>query len=199
MPKDTFFNLPEEKRNKIIDSAMIQFSNKHYNKVTIDSIVDEAKIPKGSFYQYFTNKNDLYTYMFNRLGDTKSEMLSTVKNYVDTMSFSDCIIKMLEISVQYETDDDNISQLNNKFLNECPQEIKNEILKNEIPKSYRLLEQIIKEYVLKGELRKDLDIKNASYIITSCALNIEHYELTNGDISETLRTVINVVVDGFKN
>lgn len=199
MPKDTFFNLPEEKRNKILDSAMIQFSNKHYNKVTIDSIVDEAKIPKGSFYQYFTNKNDLYTYMFNHLGDTKSEMLSTVKNYIDTMSFSDCIIKMLEISVQYETDDDNIAQLKNKFLNECPQEIKNEILKNEIPKSYRLLEQIIKEYVLKGELRKDLDIKNASYIITSCALNIEHYELTDGDISETLRTVINVVVDGFKN
>ncbi|WP_045520554.1 TetR/AcrR family transcriptional regulator, partial [Clostridium sporogenes] len=53
MPKKTFFYLQKEKQDRIIDSAILQFSKVHYNKVTIDSIVEGAKIPKGSFYQYF--------------------------------------------------------------------------------------------------------------------------------------------------
>lgn len=71
MPKDTFLNLSEEKRNRIIDSAVLEFFKAHYNKVTIDSIVNWAGISKGSFYQYFENKDDLYKYLFGEIGNYK--------------------------------------------------------------------------------------------------------------------------------
>ena len=73
MPKDTFFNLPTEKRDKIIDAAIEQFAELHYSKVTVDQIVKSAGIPKGSFYQYFENKDDLFPtiYRIDRIRDFK--------------------------------------------------------------------------------------------------------------------------------
>lgn len=53
MPKKTFFNLSEEKIDRIIKGAKTAFSERKYKDVTIDLIVDYARIPKGSFYQYF--------------------------------------------------------------------------------------------------------------------------------------------------
>ena len=63
MPKETFFNLPEAKRQRIIDLALAEFAEKDYDTASISRIVSQAGIAKGSFYQYFENKEDLYTYL----------------------------------------------------------------------------------------------------------------------------------------
>lgn len=63
MPKDTFFNLPDTKRGKIIDYAITEFSKYPYEVASISNIVREAGISKGSFYNYFENKKDLYQYL----------------------------------------------------------------------------------------------------------------------------------------
>lgn len=76
MPKDTFFNLDEIKRQRIVDAAIEEFSRLHYDKVTINGIVKNAEIPKGSFYQYFENKDDLYIYLFTNLASNKMDLLT---------------------------------------------------------------------------------------------------------------------------
>ncbi len=62
MPKQTFFNLPEEKREKIIRAAIEEFSLHGYAKTSINSIAERAEIAKGSIYQYFEDKKDFYLY-----------------------------------------------------------------------------------------------------------------------------------------
>ena len=62
MPTQTFFDLREEKRNRILSAARKVFMSVPYEKVTIQSIIEAANIPRGSFYQYFTDKDDLYLY-----------------------------------------------------------------------------------------------------------------------------------------
>lgn len=62
MPTQTFFDLTEEKQNRIVQAAVHEFSMHPYPKVSIQSIVDAANIPRGSFYQYFSGKDDLYIY-----------------------------------------------------------------------------------------------------------------------------------------
>lgn len=59
MIKKTFYNLPEEKRQRIIDAIMNEFSGSPSEKVSINRIIKEAKISRGSFYQYFDDKVDL--------------------------------------------------------------------------------------------------------------------------------------------
>lgn len=63
MPKQTFFNLPEEKQKRILDVAVKEFAEHGYKGANISRMVLAAGIAKGSFYQYFEDKDDLYHYI----------------------------------------------------------------------------------------------------------------------------------------
>ena len=63
MPKDTFFNLLQEKQLRILDISVEEFYQQGYEKASISRIVDTAGIAKGSFYQYFEGKEDLFRYI----------------------------------------------------------------------------------------------------------------------------------------
>lgn len=67
MIHQTFLHLPEEKRNRIYQCALKEFAEHPYEKSSINRIIAEASISKGSFYQYFDNKGDLYSYCIVRL------------------------------------------------------------------------------------------------------------------------------------
>ncbi len=64
MPKKTFLELPDKKRRRIEDAARKVFLTRPFKQVTISDIVKEAKIPRGSFYQYFEHLEDLYQHIF---------------------------------------------------------------------------------------------------------------------------------------
>lgn len=70
MAKDTFFNLPEEKRARILNIAAEEFAAHPYHVASISTIVRKAGIAKGSFYQYFNDKKDLYRFLIE-LGTNK--------------------------------------------------------------------------------------------------------------------------------
>lgn len=64
MPSETFFNLSYAKRTHIEEAAKQVFLTKPYQQVTVSSIVKAAGIPRGSFYQYFTDLDDVYHHLF---------------------------------------------------------------------------------------------------------------------------------------
>ncbi|SHN22620.1 TetR/AcrR family transcriptional regulator [Gracilibacillus kekensis] len=66
MPKETFFNLPTEKKQKLIDALKREFSNTSLADASIANIINYAQIPRGSFYQYFKNKDDAFFYLFDK-------------------------------------------------------------------------------------------------------------------------------------
>ena len=59
MIKSTFYNLPEEKRRRVIGAIVAEFSNTEDEKISINRIIKRADISRGSFYQYFDDKVDL--------------------------------------------------------------------------------------------------------------------------------------------
>ena len=63
MPSNTFLNLPEDKQNRLMDAASREFSAKPYNEASINKIIQEAGIPRGSFYMYFQDKEELFRYL----------------------------------------------------------------------------------------------------------------------------------------
>jgi AcrR family transcriptional regulator len=60
MPKPTFSVISDEKRARIYDAAAQEFAREGFEKANIKSISDRAGISKGSLYDYFENKEDLY-------------------------------------------------------------------------------------------------------------------------------------------
>ncbi|MHC5373509.1 TetR/AcrR family transcriptional regulator [Enterococcus sp. LJL120] len=80
MPTNTFFGLPQEKQQRLLDAAKIEFSRASLNEASISNIIKLAEIPRGSFYQYFENKEDLYYYYFDQLRhDTRQELHKSIQ------------------------------------------------------------------------------------------------------------------------
>lgn len=66
MPSKVFFNLPAEKRERIIAAAYHEFSQNIFEKASIRNILAEADIGTGSFYRYFESKDELYLYVIDQ-------------------------------------------------------------------------------------------------------------------------------------
>ena len=60
MPSKTFLNLPEEKRQKLLKAATDEFSNTSFFDASINKIINNANISRGSFYMYFEGKEELF-------------------------------------------------------------------------------------------------------------------------------------------
>lgn len=65
MPTSTFFRLPAEKRERLMDAAWEEFTSSSYSEASINRIIHKAHIPRGSFYQYFRDKEDLFWYLLS--------------------------------------------------------------------------------------------------------------------------------------
>lgn len=63
MPTSTFFNLPPPKREKLLRAAVTEFARRPCGEVSINRIIQLAEIPRGSFYQYFSDKTDLFRHV----------------------------------------------------------------------------------------------------------------------------------------
>lgn len=63
MPTSTFFNLPPPKREKLLRAAVTEFARRPCGEVSINRIIQAAEIPRGSFYQYFSDKTDLFRHV----------------------------------------------------------------------------------------------------------------------------------------
>lgn len=80
MPSKTFYNLDKEKREKLIEAALNEFSRVEYEKVSINQIIMHANIARGSFYMYFTDKEDLMKYL---LEEHYKKLLKIINDCLD--------------------------------------------------------------------------------------------------------------------
>ena len=72
MCTETFLRLPEEKRGRFLEAAWAEFTRVKFADASINQIVRHAGIPRGSFYQYFADKEDLFHYL---LGDIQAQVV----------------------------------------------------------------------------------------------------------------------------
>lgn len=65
MPTERFWRLLEAKRQMIREAALQEFARVPYEKVSINQIIHNADISRGSFYTYFEDKDDLLQFVFS--------------------------------------------------------------------------------------------------------------------------------------
>lgn len=62
MPTSTFENLPENKKKIILEASIKEFKRVLLSDASINKIIKDANISRGSFYTYFKDIKDLYMY-----------------------------------------------------------------------------------------------------------------------------------------
>lgn len=105
MPKETFHRLPEEKKKRILEAAQQEFTSYVFSEASINRIIKAAGIPRGSFYQYFEDKQDLFVYFLNVHKDYVEEILRKKLVECEGEVFS-CVEYFLErlLEIAYKED-----------------------------------------------------------------------------------------------
>ena len=103
MPSDTFLRLNEEKKKKLIEASFKEFSLNNFNDASINRIIKEAGISRGSFYMYFEDKKDLYFYLLEQYSEI---LIDNMKK--DLINNKGDLFKMFQ---------DNIKRTYNSFKN----------------------------------------------------------------------------------
>ena len=92
MPSSTFLNLPAEKQEKLLEAATREFSHRPFNEASINQIIHAANISRGSFYQYFTDKEDLTAYMLGGMRRYFSKLMWNILAEVEGDLFQAVVI-----------------------------------------------------------------------------------------------------------
>lgn len=80
MPKITFYNLPGEKKERLLQALHQEFSRVPLNEASIANIIKAAGIPRGSFYQYFEDKTDAFLFLLEEVAAAaKTRFYATLK------------------------------------------------------------------------------------------------------------------------
>jgi AcrR family transcriptional regulator len=116
LPKVTFFNLTEEKRANLIEALQKEFSRVPLYEASISNIIKNANIPRGSFYQYFEDKEDAYFFLLNKQLEKSNENFILCLEKCDGDLF-DTMIEMYDLTLKEIAVDKNLQLLKNAFLN----------------------------------------------------------------------------------
>lgn len=176
MPKDTFFNLPPEKRALILDVAISEFAQYSYDAASINRMVTQAGIAKGSFYQYFEDKRDLFLYLMELVSREKAKYIAPVMmNPEDHDIFT--LLRELYISgIRFAGENPQYSEIGNRLIIHKDEPIYQEVLADSMPAAYDFFEAILESAIARGDVRADIDIKMFAYMIASLnALVVQYY------------------------
>lgn len=117
MPTERFYHLPEEKKESIREAVMEEFIRMPFEKASINQIIQNAGISRGSFYTYFEDKRDVLGYVI-------SDMVERVRQIWDS-----CLIdndgdlwesagQILDYSMQMAKEDKMFRMLQNIVVNQ---------------------------------------------------------------------------------
>ena len=63
MPTPTWNRLPAAKRDAVLAAAEAEFGERGFSGASLNTICRKAEISKGSLFQYFTDKADMYAHL----------------------------------------------------------------------------------------------------------------------------------------
>jgi len=207
MPKETFFNLPAKKREVIENAAIDEFAKHGYGNASINRIVSAAGIAKGSFYQYFEDKKDVFMHLMDSTAKKKIEYLSPILTNGATLDFFEMMRELWVSGLRFANDNLKLAQVANDVFKNQNKGLYNEILGSNQPTAENFYKQMIESAIAKGELRDDIDVEYISYMVTALSVSsVEYYfaKVRNEDIHFTglddeILDTVELFIDLMKN
>ncbi|MGE5631871.1 MAG: TetR/AcrR family transcriptional regulator [Caulobacteraceae bacterium] len=192
MPKDTFFNLSAEKQEKIVRAAISEFLKHGFEKGNVGDIAKSAGVAKGSMYQYFENKKELFIYSVRWAMDLFMNKYSKYTIPKDTDIFDYFYQSSKQILVMLREEKESAIFLQDVFLRKYS---------SMTDESTVVMMKAADEYVLKliregknnGSIRKDIDDNILSMFLTGASMKIKEYILNKARNAGT-----DIVDEGFE-
>ncbi|MFE8702941.1 TetR/AcrR family transcriptional regulator [Cytobacillus sp. FJAT-54145] len=151
-----------QRKKQILDSALACFSQKGYDVATIDDIVKHSGISKGSIYNYFKSKEEIYIDLLEvstkNIYDELTVQINKLHTAIDQMKFLFDYLIDQDPSTELQKD---YSLVKFEFqLSSSRNEELKEVLENSLKDTkMKIIEGILSKGVISGEFRKELNIE----------------------------------------
>lgn len=201
-----------EKREELIYIAMNEFGKKGYENASLNNILKETGISKGTFYYHYKNKEDLYMHLMDIITEEKLKFIYVeVNTLYDNQSIFEKLKLLIKTGIKFAHTNPSIDKFAQSFVKEMGTNSYNERMKRYLVSREDFLEEILEKYGFKsmdhigdlidegfnsGEIREDLPkefIKKlinytfSNLRILSDADNLEEYEMAANNLVEILR------------
>lgn len=164
-----------------MDSAVNEFSKRSYEEAKLSNIIRESNIPRGSFYQYFDNKKDLYLYVFEIVKIKKFEYLGGLLPNKQEMPFLKLFKLLYKQAIMFSYNHPKYVDIYKLFLSS-----KGDLYYEIMGEGLTLTRNYYIGYIdfdkAKGVIREDIDSKILADLVIHLTTNIGMDEFKKDDI-----------------
>lgn len=204
MPKETFFNLPEEKRRKIIETATREFAVKGYQGCSIQTIADESDVAKGSMYQYFENKKELFFYILDLAGQKKAEVIAEIMKDKSNLPFFELLEVMFIAGIRFAVQHPELYRIYQDIQEKAPEEIRKEFNDRTNALGLQYYHSFLSAAANRNEIRNDLSMDLMVYVFCTFARSFGDYLVENKSLDSEekyvnhIRQFLEILKNGIK-
>ncbi len=176
MPSETWWNLDEQKRLTIIQASIVEFAQANYAQASLSRIVKTVGIAKGSMYQYFADKEELYLYIVQLASE---HMMAELQQRIplQILATSD-VFKILreyfaitlDVAQEYPHESALIQRA---FLDSGPQRVKVHAIGASIQRAFVV--DLVSAAIANKSLRDDIEPEVFIYLIQTILTTSQTY------------------------
>lgn len=161
--------MSKEKQEKIISAATKEFSKYPFKSASINRIIKKCGISRGSFYQYFEDKFDLYKLVFEQMAQVKISYFGDDLDNTSNLPLLDLIDILLSKGLDFASDNPDYAKIAG-FLLMNKDEIFDRIMADNLELSLSYYRNYIENDKAQGRIREDVDTNSLARLIVSLSL-----------------------------
>ena len=155
-----------ETRNKLYSTAMMLFTKRGFDKVTVDDITRYAGVSKGTFYNHFSTKEQVLVEQFNKIDNHYEQVFRRTK---PDEPASQRLLNFSDAMCEYCGEVWGLNMLKVVYINQISLGKRPDILLRPERLFYTVLNDIIRQGRESGEFTTDMSVEEQLYLFARSA------------------------------
>ncbi len=164
-PRTTFLNLDRGKQDRIISTAVDEFSTQGFQGASLNTMVRKVGISKGSIFQYFGTKEGLFKIIFDYAVELVKNSLRRVREDTAELDFFERIRQSLQTGIRFIDQHPQIFRIYLKMIFQEDFPLRTEFIQKVHLFSSDYLTSLVEMGKARGDLREDLDIQSSVFFL----------------------------------
>jgi AcrR family transcriptional regulator len=206
----TFRHLPPDKQERVLDAALAEFADRGYQAASLNRMVAQAGIAKGSLYQYFPNKEGIFSYIFQYALKLVRRTLTTVKEETLEENFFVRLEKSLLAGVAFSREHPRIFSLYLKIQFDKNVPFREEFLAAVRRHATEYFASLVRRAWSRGELRPGVPRDAVLFLldavfdrflqavaVPALDVTLDLHQATDADLRKHVRELVGLLKEGL--
>lgn len=174
-----------DRREELIEAALDEFGAKSYEEASLNNIIKNAGISKGTFYYHFQDKQALYLFLLQAMADAKVEFVERgLADYVrdEELDLFENLKLQVRIGIEFAREYPKYYLLGLMFLKEKGNKIYEVAMDSLNDTTERYFEELMERAVRHGDIRPGISEHFAAKIVAYLLIRFDElFDFKNGD------------------